>query len=249
MKPLVGISMSRDNNFGGSARDFVRTTYINAIVAAGGIPLLLANVDESLDLLSHCHGLLLTGGGDADPNLFGALDQGTEWSGVVPERDRSELAFLSLANRSDMPVFGICRGVQILAVGFGGTLIQDIPRARPDTPLKHSQDGPRGQLTHAVHVVEGSRVAEIVGIADFEVNSFHHQAIDRVPDGWQISAEAPDGVIEAIEHPGERFLMGVQWHPEDLVVHQEPASRLFQKFVDACRAYQAQGGNNVGNSH
>jgi len=249
MAPLVGISMSRDNTFQGYSRDWVRSTYIHAIIEAGGIPVLLANVDTSVELLSQCDGLLLTGGGDVDPGRFGASDMGTDWSGVSPDRDQSELRFIEEANRLDMPTFGICRGIQALAVGFGGTLIQDIPSARPDIVLHHSQKEPRETVTHPVQVEQQSRVGQIVQSANFSVNSFHHQAIDRIPDGWQVAATSPDGIVEAMEYPGERFLIGVQWHPEDLVHGEEPAQRLFKSFVNACQAYQAKRRTYVGNSH
>ncbi len=248
MKPLVGISMSQDHGYENYARDFVRTTYTLAIAQAGGIPVLLANLPESVELLRRCDGLLLTGGGDFDPGRFGASDQGTDWSGVSKERDASELAFLAEANRLDLPTFGICRGVQALAVGFGGTLIQDIPSVRPDSRVKHSQKQAREEVTHDVEVDMGSTVGAIVGESRFKVNSFHHQAIERVPEGWRVAAVAPDGIVEAMEYPGDRFLLGVQWHPEDLVASQQVAERLFKHFVDACSAYRARRGTNVGNS-
>lgn len=248
MKPMIGISMSRDYAYQGYARDFVRATYINAIVSAGGIPVLLANVDESQELLRQCDGLLLTGGGDIDPGCFGAQDAGTDWTGVSPERDQSELRFIDMANHLDMPIFGICRGVQALAVGFGGSLIQDIPSAH-ETPLQHSQPEKREMRTHGVNVVRESRVGELVLEPTFEVNSFHHQAIDRMPDGWRVVAHAEDGIIEAMEYPGDRFLIGVQWHPEDLVAAEGPDQRLFKGFVEASLAYRARRGHYVGNSH
>lgn len=239
MKPFVGISMSHDHGYQGYARDFVRTTYVDAVRQAGGIPVLLANVDESVALFPQLDGLLLTGGGDFDPKTFGAEDRGTDWSGVSPERDRSELAFLAEANQRNMPVFGICRGLQAMTVGFGGSLIQDIPSARPDSTLGHSQKVAREEVTHEVAIQPGSRVAEIIGETQVAVNSFHHQAIDQVPTGFDVAATAPDGIVEAIEHPGDRFLVGVQWHPEDLVGGHEAARRLFKHFVDACAAYHA----------
>ncbi|MCY0897608.1 MAG: gamma-glutamyl-gamma-aminobutyrate hydrolase family protein [Firmicutes bacterium] len=242
MKPLVAISMSRDNQFEGYAREFLRTTYIEAVAQAGAIPVLLPNMAISLELLRQCDGLILSGGGDVDPKTFGAVDDGTDWSGVAVERDQAELAFIREAERLGMPVFGICRGVQMLAVAYGGTLIQDIPRRRPDTTLRHSQGVSREEATHDVTVSANSRLAEIVGNPHFFVNSFHHQAIDRVPDGWHVVAEAPDAIIEAIEYPGERLVFGVQWHPEDLVEAQVEARRLFQAFVDACCGFRSQKG-------
>lgn len=244
-KPLVAISMSHLKD----GRDAVRDVYVSAIVESGGIPQPLANVLESVEALGLADGLLLTGGGDVDPALFGAQDQGTHWDGQSDERDRTELALIGEANRLDMPIFGICRGMQMLAVGFGGTLIQDIPRALGDGVLAHDQKEDRDTTTHLVEIDAHSQLYSIVGEqAQLTTNSFHHQAVQRIPDGWRKAAWAPDGVIEGIERPGERFLVGVQWHPEDLVVHQSSHRALFEQFVKACAAYRARKGNYVGTS-
>ncbi len=238
MKPIVGISMSREVTEG-YPRDFLRATYIDAVRQAGGVPLLLANCDESVQLLERCDGLLLTGGGDVDPTTFGAPDDGTEWAGVSADRDRTELALVHEAERLNLPVFGICRGLQVMAVAYGGTLIQDIPRRRPDSALHHSQKEFREEATHSVDLEPGSRVARVAGSTHFEVNSFHHQAVDRVPDGWRVVGRASDQTIEALERPGERYLLGVQWHPEDLTGAHPPAQHLFEQFVEACQAFRA----------
>ncbi|MCY0878593.1 MAG: gamma-glutamyl-gamma-aminobutyrate hydrolase family protein [Firmicutes bacterium] len=242
MKPLVALSMSRDNQSEGASRDFLRTTYVDAVIQAGAIPVLLPNVPVSVELLRRCDGLILTGGGDVDPAMFGAEDEGTQWAGVSRERDAAEHLFVQEAETLGMPVFGICRGIQVLAVAYGGTLIQDIPRRRPDSPIAHSQRARRQQPTHEVTVDESSRLAQILGETRIAVNSFHHQAIDRVPEGWRVVAQAPDQIVEAMEYPGDRLLFGVQWHPEDLVGDRVEAQRLFRAFVDACRAFQARKG-------
>lgn len=240
MKPIIGISMSRDYRYQNTARDFIRATYLDAVSRAGGIPLALVNLEESLALFPLLSGLLLTGGGDFDPALFGEADRGTDWSGVSRERDQCEMAFIREANRLDMPIFGICRGAQAMAIGFGGSLIQDLPTARPDPELlPHSQKAERVEVTHPVSAGPGTRIHDLTGETRFMVNSFHHQAVDRVPDGFRVSATAPDGVIEAIEQPGDRFLVGVQWHPEDLEAQHQTAAGLFRGFVEACQEYQA----------
>ena len=247
MKPIVGISMSREAAEG-YPRDFLRATYIEAVRRAGAVPLLLANCDESVSLLELCDGLLLTGGGDVDPTTFGAADDGTEWAGVSPDRDRTELALIAAADHLNLPVFGICRGMQVMAVAYGGTLIQDIPRRRPDSALHHSQKESRERVTHSVDLEPDSRAAEVAGNTHFEVNSFHHQAVDRMPDGWRVVGRASDQLVEAMERPGERYLLGVQWHPEDLATAHQPAQQLFEKFVEACLAYQAGREQHVGRS-
>ncbi len=240
-KPFIGVSMSRDEHAAGAPRDWIRKTYIVAVLGAGALPILLPNESQSLELLEYCDGLLLTGGGDFDPESFGAADEGTDYSGVSKTRDEMELAFIGAADRMAMPMLGICRGVQALAVAGGGTLIQDIPRVIPDSPLLHSQPENRQQPTHKVLVEPQSQVAKLLGGSIVEVNSFHHQAIARIPRGYIVTARAEDGVIEAIENPDKEFMVGVQWHPEDLVGHSQEAQNLFAGFVESSRQYRERG--------
>ncbi len=237
MKPVVGITM---RHAGGGARpyDQVAGTYIQALAQSGAAMVLLPNVPNP-DAVRVLDGLLLTGGGDFAPTLFGAADEGTDWAGYSPERDAAEILYLrTLA--PDVPVLGICRGMQALAVAFGGSLVQDIPRLQPDA-LNHTQAQAREDTTHTVMLDATSRLAHIVGPGPLAVNSFHHQAVERVPAGFRAVAQAPDGVIEAIEAmdmegSGGRFAIGVQWHPETLVGRQAHAERLFLAFVGACAA-------------
>ncbi|MCL4351111.1 MAG: gamma-glutamyl-gamma-aminobutyrate hydrolase family protein [Firmicutes bacterium] len=240
-KPFIGVSMSRDEQVAGAPRDWIRKTYILAVVGAGALPILLPNESQSLELLEYCDGLLLTGGGDFDPESFGATDEGTDYSGVSKTRDEMELAFIRAAERMAMPVLGICRGAQALAVAGGGTLIQDIPRVLLDSPLVHSQAEKRQQPTHKVVVEPQSQVAKLLGGSVVEVNSFHHQAIARIPRGYIVTARAEDGVIEAIENPDKEFMVGVQWHPEDLVGNSLEAQKLFAGFVESSRQYRERG--------
>jgi len=221
----------------GVGRDWVRRPYLEAIRQAGGIPVLLANLPESVEILAHCHGLLLTGGSDFDPVHYGEVPQGTDMDGVVPERDHTELALLHRAEQLDMPVFGICRGIQALAVGLGGRLIQDIPRVLPQSPLRHQQTQAREEKTHSVRIAPDSRLRSILGKDQVAVNSFHHQAVAHVPAGWRAVAWAEDGVIEAMEHESKGWF-GVQWHPEDLFGDDRPARALFEHFVAQAHAYQ-----------
>ena len=237
MKAKIGVTMSREFS-GGYPRDYLRNTYADAVIRFGGIPVLLPNVETSVSLLADCDGLLLTGGGDFDPASFKREDQGTQWGGVSADRDRMEMLLIAEANRRQLPIFGICRGLQALTVSFGGTLIQDIPSAGSSTLLQHSQSQARREVTHPVTVKPDSRLAEVLGCVDLKVNSFHHQAVDDVPQGWRVTAQAPDGIVEALEYPGDRFLLGVQWHPEDLVDDEESAQRLFRHFIASCNEYR-----------
>lgn len=220
---------------GGYARDYLLATYSDAIVRFGGVPVLLPNVAASVDILALCDGLLLTGGGDFHPATYHAADAGTDWAEVSEDRDTAELALMAEAERRLLPVLGICRGIQALAVGFGGSLIQDISSALGDSPVKHSRGEERSRVSHRVTIVPDTRMAQIVGVDALQVNSFHHQAVEQVPAGWIVSARADDGIVEAMECPGERFMLGVQWHPENLVRDDEAAQRLFYEFIQACQ--------------
>lgn len=234
MKPVVGIT-TRHAVGGGLPSDGVAVTYIQALAQSGAALVLLPNVPNP-DALRVLDGLLLTGGGDFAPTLFGAGDEGTDWAGYSPERDAAEILYLR-ALAPDVPVLGICRGMQAMAVAFGGSLVQDIPRSQPDA-LNHTQAEPREVTTHTVLVDPTSRLAHIVGPGPLAVNSFHHQAVERVPAGFRAVGQASDGVIEAmeVEEAGARFAIGVQWHPETLVGRHAHADRLFEAFVAACAA-------------
>lgn len=238
MRPLIGISVSRETGSDGVPRDFVRSTYLHAIQRAGGVPVMLANINESAETLKSCHGLLLTGGGDFDPARYGASDAGTKWDGVSPDRDSTELLLTETAYALSLPIFGICRGIQALAVAGEGSLIQDIPSRYPSSELHHYQDEARSQVTHPVRVEESSHLGTILGTQEVWVNSFHHQAVNTVPDGWVVTAYAEDGLIEGMERPDYPFAIGVQWHPEDLVDSRPEALQLFISFVQAARQYQ-----------
>jgi putative glutamine amidotransferase len=237
MKPVVGIT-TRHAVGGALPSDGVAVTYIEALAHSGAAMVLLPNVSNP-DAVRGLDGLLLTGGGDFAPALFGAADEGTDWAGYSPERDAAEVLYLRVLP-PDVPVLGICRGMQAMAVAFGGSLLQDIPRSQPDA-LNHTQAEPREATTHTVVLDPTSRLAHIVGPGPLAVNSFHHQAVDRVPSGFRAVAQAPDGLIEAIEGmdiegAGGRFAIGVQWHPETLMGRQAHADRLFSAFVAACAA-------------
>ena len=237
-KPLIGLSVAREIAPDGIQRDFVRSTYLDAIRLAGGIPVLLANIPESQDTFKQCHGLLLTGGGDFDPRRYGEGDQGTKWDGVSQDRDEAELLLIQTAYSLAMPVLGICRGIQALAVASDGTLVQDIPKRYPSSPIQHFQALPRQEVTHVVNIEQSSRLAEILGAHKVRVNSFHHQAVNMVPPHWIVSARAEDGLIEGMERPDYSYAIGVQWHPEDLVNGHHEARQLFNSFVHAARSYQ-----------
>ena len=235
--PLIGIttSLTVDKT---PERAYLNITYVRAVQEAGGIPLLLPphlSAPVQAALWERLNGLVLTGGGDIEPARFGQ-PRHRKTDDVAPARDALELDLTRRAVDGDVPLFAICRGLQVLNVALGGTLIQDLSSERPGS-LPHSQREPRHQPTHPVKVMgEGTRLGRVLGSLEVNVNSMHHQAIDTLGAGLREVAWAPDGVIEGVEMPGDdRFVLGVQWHPEELVGHDQAARNLFTALVDAAR--------------
>lgn len=235
-KPLIGVTTSITvGKF--PERAFVNSAYLGAVQDAGGVPLLLPpqlTSDALAQISGQLHGLLLTGGGDLDPALFGEAPHPT-LSEVAPARDAQEISLIRLAMDVGRPVLAVCRGIQVLNVALGGTLYQDVG-TDPGTQIRHSQQEPRDQATHKVNVTPGSRLAEIMGADEVEVNSMHHQAVKVPGKGLVPVAWGPDQIIEAVELADpSRFVVGVQWHPEELIGHSEAARRLFSALIHAAR--------------
>lgn len=235
--PVIGIP-ARPDGKGGA---FCPLDYVRAVEKAGGLPLLLPwplQPGGGQHYLALLDGLLLSGGGDIDPVYWGEEPQ--PGSGEIePVRDELELGLCRAALAAEMPVLGICRGHQVLAVAAGGALHQDLSVRDYPGLLKHSQQAPRWYPTHRVRVQPETRLASLFPAA-LRVNSFHHQAVSRVPEGFLVSARADDGVIEAIESRHHLFALGVQWHPE--AMWQQPVNydALFNAFVHAARTYGCQ---------
>lgn len=209
--------------------------YVRAVVAAGGLPWPVPSVegDPLVEaLLAEADGLLLTGGGDLDPAWYGQLPH-PRLRRVTPRRDRLELTLTRAALQAGKPILAICRGVQVLNVAAGGTLVQDIESQVPGA-LQHDQTAPRDYPTHPVEVAAGTRLAALLGSGTVRVNSLHHQAVAGVAPGFVAAAHAPDGVIEAIELADpRRFAVGVQWHPEALWERDPRFLALFRALVEA----------------
>lgn len=234
MKPLIGITagvLREPPN-----RDLMYNTsdYFRSVQNAGGIPVLLPFCEteaQAGEILSRLDGLLLSGGADMDPQLYG--EQPHPKNGAVsPERDATEIALTNVALSRNLPLLGICRGHQVLAVATGGTLYQDIPTQLPKA-LKHAQEGPRWFQSHSVTVVPETRLYGLLG-ESARVNSYHHQSVKDVPPGWVASASASDGVNEALEHKGYQFALSVQWHPENFTGRATNFDALFRAFISAC---------------
>jgi putative glutamine amidotransferase len=235
--PLIGITTSLTVDKV-PERAYVNISYIRAVQDAGGIPRLLPphlTADVQAALWERLDGLVLTGGGDIDPARF-EQPRHPKTDDVAPARDELELGLTRRALDEDVPLFAICRGLQVLNVALGGTLVQDLASERPGS-LQHSQREPRHEPTHVVKVMgEGTRLGRVLGSLEVSVNSMHHQAIDRLGFGLREVAWAPDGVIEGVEMPGDdHFVLGVQWHPEELVGHDQAARNLFTALVEAAR--------------
>src|SRR6266498_1636007 len=236
-EPLVGVttSITVDQN---PERAYVNSAYLHAVQQAGGVPVLLPPQLSKSSLERLVRGLdavLLTGGGDMDPACFGEAPHSTLYD-VAPARDALETAVTHIALEKRTPLLAICRGIQVLNVALGGSLYQDVG-TDPGTEVQHSQKEARDQTTHKVTVAPGSRLGRVLGAEDIEVNSFHHQVIKALGRGLTAVAWAPDQLIEGVELADDsRWVVGIQWHPEHLTEHSEPARRLFSALVDATRA-------------
>lgn len=239
--PLIGIttSVSPDTERRDAVpRAHLNRAYVSAVQGAGGAPVLLPPYLDgaALDALwGRLDGLVLSGGGDVAPARFGEAPHPTV-DGVSEARDLLELELADRAVAEGLPLLAICRGVQVLNVALGGSLIQDIA-SQTSSSIAHTQAAPRHEPTHQVKVtVEGTTLGAVVDAAELPVNSFHHQALKRLGRGLRDVAWASDGVVEGVDLPGARGLvLGVQWHPEDLVGHDAAARRLFQALVAAAR--------------
>lgn len=240
MRPLIGITSSDWTGERGKPyhRGYAANAY--AIAEAGGLPVYIpTNLDEAVlrELYERLDGVLLPGGPDVDPAYYGA-ERHPETKEIDLPRDELELTLTRWAYADDLPLFGICRGHQVMNVALGGTLIQDIP-SQVDTTLPHEtpKDETRETIKHEVTFEPNSRIAGIMGQQRIGVNSLHHQASERIAPGLVIAGVSPDGVIEAAEAPDKRFVLSVQWHPEDLYPQDDSMRRLFEAFVAEARAY------------
>ena len=214
MKPVVGITASIDEN-----RHYLNQVYVDAVARAGGIPLILPADGCFGETFHVLDGLLLSGGGDIDGRFFGQPTH-EKADDIWPERDEADIAAARLAYSRNMPILGICRGLQVLNVALGGNIVQHIEG--------HKQAEARNIATHSARV--SGRLAQIMGAADVMVNSIHHQAADRVADGLEICGIAPDGTTEALHDPRKPFVLALQWHPEELL-HMPEHFQIFKEFV------------------
>lgn len=245
MKPIIGITCHGDMGSGrdGPERYVLNHVYVESIRRAGAAVAAVpscTNPELLRPVYSILSGLLLSGGGDIRPERYGQPSTGMLID-VDPERDEAEILLARWAMEDDLPILAICRGIQVLNVALGGTLIQDVPSQVPGALTHHpGLEQPRWQPQHPVRLVPGSRLAAILGqgqpLAQVEVNSFHHQAAREVAPSLRAVAHAPDGVIEGLECPDRTFAIGVQWHPEEMAASSAVQQALFTAFVGATAA-------------
>jgi putative glutamine amidotransferase len=236
-RPLIGITSASiivDN------KPYNRTYAPNAqaVAKAGGLPVYIPTHLDDVTLhalYETLDAVLLPGGPDVDPAFYGQ-ERHPLTTQIDAPRDSLELTMAKWAIADDLPVFGICRGHQVLNVALGGTLVQDIP-SMVHTPLQHDIPDtlPRSTRIHDVTIDSNSRLADILDETHLAVNSLHHQSVEIAAPGAVVTATAPDGVVEALEVPDKAFALSVQWHPEDLYQNNQAMARLFEAFVEAAR--------------
>jgi putative glutamine amidotransferase len=233
--PLIGITTNHTRNQDSSYLNTLSDAYVQAITRAGGVPVMLPSgipADEIKLLRPHLNGILLTGGADVAPSLFGGYPHPRVY-GIDADRDALEIELVHLAVQTGWPLFAICRGIQILNVALSGTLFTHI-EDQLDRPLKHDNgsEHPRDFLAHTVRIEPGSRLLQIIGESEVAVNSMHHQGIDFLASCLHPAAISPDGLVEAVEIPDHPFVIGVQWHPE-CMPESVQMQALFRAFVSA----------------
>ncbi|MCJ1906963.1 gamma-glutamyl-gamma-aminobutyrate hydrolase family protein [Planococcus ruber] len=232
-KPVIGITarVEKDQMY------TLDPVYGQAILQAGGLPLIVPIVDEE-DIPLLCErldGLIVTGGGDINPTLYGE-EPHIRLGAVYPGSDQYEKELILNFLELDKPFIGMCRGMQMLNVSLGGTIYQDLEAQYEGTLYQHKQMAMRTHRTHSVTLEDDSRLIKIMEEKTFNVNSFHHQGIKDVSDKLKVAGRAADGLVEALESENHQFVMGIQWHPEEFALQGDEASKkIFERFVKECR--------------
>lgn len=229
MKCTIAIPKFKDDLL----RIYMQSKYTASLRRAGAEALWIEpdNLEQAIDAMLRCDGLLLSGGEDVNPAYYGQI--ATEKCGkIIPARDHAEMKMLEAFLATGKPVLGICRGEQLMNVYFGGTLHQDIGTV---ATCCHKDFRRKNLGNHQVSVISGTKLAEIFGQETFTVNSLHHQAVDKIAPELILAATGEDGIVEAVEHPDHRFCIGVQWHPEHMSAYSKLQRKIFDAFVAACK--------------
>lgn len=240
MQPIIGItsSMGTDEKY-----YFVSPDNIQAITKSGGLPIILPYLSDYLQinaLATKLDGLYLTGGGDIDPIWFGEQPH-RKLGEIVPARDYFEIILIRRMVELGKPILAVCRGCQILNIALGGDMYQDIYSQIDHELIQHEQKAPQHHQSHHIKITTDSLLYELIGKSRLRVNSRHHQANKKVVEPLRVSAQAEDGIIEAIEGNGERFMLGLQWHPENLVAADDSDSlNIYKGFINACIAEKSE---------
>lgn len=232
MKPVIGLIPLFDDE---KNSYWMLPGYMKSLQEIGAFPIMLPLTDKKDELelaLSMCNGILLTGGHDVSPELYGA-DVSDKCGDTCPERDQMEKYILTRCIELDKPVLGICRGIQFINAALGGTLYQDIPSEYP-SDVEHHMSPPYDRGVHKVDVLPDTMLADIIGPGEHHVNSYHHQAIKELASRVNAMAISEDGLVEAICIPDKKYIVGVQWHPEFSYEKDDEACKLLRAFVDAC---------------
>jgi putative glutamine amidotransferase len=234
MQPVIGITTSEGTNPDGLPAILLLQAYANAILQAGGVPALIPSMlaEKGWDILyDRLDGVMFSGGGDIAPEYFNGQDH-PRIAGIEPLRDSIEMSLLRVVVNDGKPFLGICRGIQTVNVGLGGTLYEHLGEQFP-REIDHTYPTTmRTTLVHQVKIEEGTQIADVVGEPILKVNSLHHQGLRDIAPGLRVTGYAPDGLVEAVELPGHPFGIAVQWHPEWLT-DQQPTRNLFKAFVEA----------------
>jgi putative glutamine amidotransferase len=233
-RPLIGVNCQYQSDVTYPVRDQIGlyTPYYQALLSAGALPVVVPIVDDPAALTEYLNcldGLMFTGGEDIPPQAYGQKKH-IRTQECHPRRFANDRLLAELVLQREIPVLAICMGMQLVNVVYGGTLIQDI-----ETDIQHTPVDPGNDRYHSIVIEEENLLHHIVGATEIEVNSAHHQAVEKLAPGLRVLARAPDGIVEAVQMTDREFFLGVQWHPERIVGRPEQR-RLFEAFVSACHS-------------
>jgi putative glutamine amidotransferase len=235
LKPIIGLTCQYDSTINRGVNR-INCEYISAVLEAGGMPLVIPNLQSTGDIemyLNVIDGIIFTGGEDVSAHYFGE-EPVKEITEVSRDRDMTEMALFEKAYEKGIPIFGICRGMQLINIALGGNIYQDIYTQVPGVH-GHSCEISLQEGYHSINITRNSIVYEIFGKEKLLVNSLHHQALKNLGKDLKITAKAPDGIIEAIESTNEKFILGLQFHPETMAMKYKEFVKPFKYFVDKCK--------------